>query len=102
MLIPFPMIVSGLVTAVQFSGNPAGVDITQDLAYLREILVSAFVALGVILVVIIVLLAVTYRRARSFSAIRLPLIVLVVQLILGAVILGLTAISNNAVDTYVG
>ena len=102
MLIPFPMIVSGLVTAVQFTGNPADVDITQDLAYLREILVSGFVALGVIVVVIVALLVATARRARSFSAIRLPLTVFVVQLVLGAVILGLTAISNNAVDTYGG
>ena len=102
MLIPFPMIVSGLVTAVQFTGNPADVDITQDLAYLREILVSGFVALGVIVDVIVALLVATARRARSFSAIRLPLTVFVVQLVLGAVILGLTAISNNAVDTYGG
>ena len=102
MLIPFPILVSGFVKAFQFAGNPAGVDITQDLAYLREILVSGFVSLGVIVVVIIVMLVLTYRQARSFAAIRLPLVVFVLQIVLGAVILLFAAISNNAVDTYVG
>ena len=102
LLIPIPILVSGFVKAFQFAGNPAGVDITQDLAYLREILVSGFVSLGVIVVVIIVMLVLTYRQARSFAAIRLPLVVFVLQIVLGVVILLFAAISNNAVDTYVG
>ena len=102
LLIPIPILVSGFVKAIQFAGNPAGVDITQDLAYLREILVSGFVSLGVIVVVIIVMLVLTYRQARSFAAIRLPLVVFVLQIVLGLVILLFAAISNNAVDTYVG
>ena len=102
LLIPFPILVSGLVKAAAFAGNPADVDITNDLAYLREILVSGFVSLGVILVVIVVLLVLTYRQARSFAAIRLPLIVFGLQIVLGLVILLFAAISNNAVDTYAG
>ena len=102
LLIPFPILVSGLVKAAAFAGNPADVDITNDLAYLREILVSGFVSLGVILLVIVVLIVLAYRRARSFSAIRLPLAVLGTQVVVGLVILLLTAIANNAVDTYAG
>ena len=48
------------------------------------------------------MLVLTYRQGRSFSAIRLPLVIFALQLVLGAVILLFSAISNNAVDTYAG
>ena len=101
LLIAFPLLVSSLVKAVLFAGNPAKVDITNGLAYLRELLGSGFGALGLILVVIVVLLVLAYRKARTLDALKLPLLILAVQIVAGVAILLLTAISNNAYDTYV-
>ena len=94
--------ISGFVTAFQFAGNPAGVDITNDLAYLREILGFGFGSLGVLLVVIVVLFVLVYRRARTLDALKLPLLVLGVQVVVGVAILLLTGISDAASDSYAG
>ena len=102
LLIPLPLLVSALVTAATFTSNPAGVDITNDLAYLREILGFGFGSLGVLLVVIVVLFVLTYRRARTLDALKLPLLVLGVQVVVGVAILLLTGISDAASDAYVG
>ena len=102
LLIPLPLLVSALVTAATFTSNPADVDITNDLAYLREILGFGFGSLGVLLVVIVVLFVLTYRRARTLDALRLPLLVLGVQVVVGVAILLLTGISDAASDAYVG
>jgi len=101
LLIPLPLLVSALVTAATFTSNPAGVDITNDLAYLREILGFGFGSLGVLLGVIVVLFVLTYRRARTLDALKLPLLVLGVQVVVGVAILLLTGISDAASDSYV-
>ena len=102
LVIPLPLLVSALVTAATFSSNPAGVDITNDLAYLREILGFGFGSLGVLLVVIVVLFVLAYRRARSLDALKLPLLVLGVQVVAGVAILLLTGIPDAASDSYAG
>jgi len=102
MLIAFPMLISGFVKAMLFAGNPADVDITNDLAYLREILGFGFGSLGVIVVAIAVLLVIGYRRARSVAALRLPLVVLALQIVVGVVILLFTGLSNGSVNSYTG
>jgi hypothetical protein len=101
LLIPVPVFLSALVTAATFASNPANVDITNDLAYLREILGAGFGSLGVLLVAIVVVLVLVYRRHRSFAALRLPLLVLGVQLVMGVAILIFTAVSDSARDSYV-
>ena len=102
LLIAFPLFVSSLVKAVLFAGNPAKVDITNGLAYLRELLGSGFGSLGVIVIAIVVVYVLIYRRSKTLDALRLPLLILVVQIVAGVAILLFTAISNNAHDTYVG
>lgn len=102
LLIAFPLFVSRLVEAILKGGNPAKVDITQGLAYLRELLGFGFGSLGVIVVAIIVVYVLLYRQSRSFAALKLPLLILVVQVVAGVLILAFTGIVNNAVDTYVG
>lgn len=92
LLVVFPMLVGRVVEAILDTTNPAGVDVTQPLAYLREILVWGFGSLGVLLVVIVVVLVVSYRRGRSIA---LPLIVLAVQVAVGLVMLALGALINN-------
>jgi len=101
LLIAFPLLVSSLVKAVLFAGNPAKVDITNGLAYLRELLGFGFGSLGLIVIVIVVLFVLAYRQSRSLDTLKLPLLILVVQIVGGIAILLFTAISNNAHDTYV-
>lgn len=99
LLIPFPLLVSAITKGVLFSGNPAGVDITNGLAYLRELLGFGFGSLALIVVVIAVVLVLAKRAGASL---RLPLLVLGVQAVIGVLTLAFTALSNNALDTYVG
>ena len=101
LLIAFPLLVSALVRAALFAGNPAKVDITNGLAYLRELLGFGFGSLGLIVVVIVVFFVLAYRQSRSLDALKLPFLILVVQIVVGVAILLLTAISNNAHDSYV-
>lgn len=102
LLIAFPLLVSSLVKAALFAGNPANVDLTNGLAYLRELLGFGFGALGLIVIVIVVLFVLVYRQSRTLDALKLPLLILVVQIVTGIAVLLLTAISNNAHDTYAG
>ena len=87
LVIGLPLLVGRLVEAILDNLNPNNVDVTQGLAYLREILGSSFAALGILLLLIVVVLVVLYRRAKSFDAIKLPLIVLAVQVVVGVVAL---------------
>ena len=102
LLIAFPLFVSKLVEAILKGGNPANVDITQGLAYLRELLGFGFGSLGVIVVAIVVVYVLVYRRSHTLDSLKLPFLILVVQIVAGIAILAFTAISNNAHDTYVG
>jgi len=101
LLIAFPLVVSSLVRAALFAGNPANVDITNGLAYLRELLGFGFGSLGFIVVVIVVVFVLAYRQTRSLDTLKLPLLILVVQVVAGIATLLFTAISNNAHDSYV-
>ncbi|MEP6482355.1 MAG: hypothetical protein ABJA94_10160 [Rhodoglobus sp.] len=101
LLIVFPLLVSSVVKTVLFVANPAHVDITNGLAYLRELLGFGFGSLAIIIVVIIVLHVLARRRAGSSAGLRLSFVILVVQVVLGVAILGLTATSNSAHDSYV-
>ena len=98
LLIAFPLLVSSLVKGVLFSTNPASVDITNGLAYLRELLGFGFGSLAVIVVVIVVLL---FLARRAGASLKLPLVVLAVQVVVGVTILLFTGLSNNAFDSYV-
>jgi len=102
LLIAFPLLVSSLVKAALFAGNPADVDITNGLAYLRELLGFGFGSLGLIVLVIVVLFVLAYRQSRSLDTLKLPFLILAVQIVAGVAILLLTGISNNAHDTYAG
>jgi hypothetical protein len=95
-LIPFPLLVGNVVEAILDTANPAGVDVAQPLAYLSQILGISFGSLGVLLVVIVVVFIVIYRRAGTLDALKLPLLVLATQIVIGGVILLLTAIIDNA------
>jgi hypothetical protein len=95
LVIAVPLFVGRLVEGILDTLNPAEVDTSQGLAYLSEILGLSFGALGVLLVVIVVLLAILYRRAKTLDAIALPLLVLAVQIVVGVVTLLLTGLADR-------
>jgi hypothetical protein len=94
LLIPVPLLVGRVVEGVLDTLNPAGVDVTQPLAYLSEILGFGFGSLGVILVAIIAVLVLLFRREGGFQAIRLPFAVLVVQIVVGVLTLAFSALAD--------
>jgi hypothetical protein len=96
LLIPVPIVVGRLVEAALDSANPAGVDVTAGLAYLREILGWGFGSLGVVLAAIVIVFVLVYRRTRTLDALRLPLLVLVIQVVLGLLALLFSAIIGAA------
>lgn len=95
LVIALPIFVGRVVEAILDTVNPADVDTTAELAYLREILVSSFVVVGLLIVVIIVVLAILYRRAKTLDAIKLPLLILTLQIVIGVVTLLLTGLTNS-------
>ena len=95
LVIALPIFVGRVVEAVLDTANPADVDTSADLAYLREILVSSFVVVGLLIVVIIVVLAILYRRAKTLDAIKLPLLILTLQIGIGVITLLLTGLTNT-------
>lgn len=95
LVIALPIFVGRVVEAILDTVNPADIDTSADLAYLREILVSSFVVVGLLIVVIIVVLAILYRRAKTLDAIKLPLLILTLQIGIGVVTLLLTGLTNG-------
>jgi hypothetical protein len=100
LLIPVPLLVGRLVEGILDTLNPADVDVTQPLAYLREILGFGFGSLGVMVVAIIAVLVALFRQGsgnqgKGFAAIRLPFTVLVVQIVVGVLTLAFSALADK-------
>jgi len=100
LVIPLPMMVSRITEAILDSTNPADVDVTQGLAYLRELLGVGFGSLGILLVAIVAVFVLIYRRERTLDALALPLLILGVQIVVGVTLLITTGIVDNAEDAY--
>ena len=101
LVIPVPLLASGLTELILDRTNPARVDITQDLAYLREILGFGFGSLGVLLIAIIVVYVLLARRTGSFAAVRLPLLIFVIQVVVGVLLLATNGLIQAAEDIQV-
>ena len=81
-----PITVARIVEGVLDSSNPDGIkDTGAGLAYLGPILGWSFGALGILLVAIIALYALIYRRERTLDALRLPLMIVAIQIVLGVI-----------------
>ena len=101
LLIPLPLLFGKLIEAGLDAANPADVDVSQDLAYLRELLGFSFGFLGLLVLVIAALIVTLYRRERRFSAIALPVTILVVQIAVGLLLLVMTGVVDGIEDAYV-
>jgi len=86
LVVAVPVTVSRIVEGILDSANPDHIkDTGAGLAYLGQILGWSFGALGVLLVAVIVLYVLIYRRERTLDALKLPLLVIAIQIVLGVV-----------------
>ena len=100
LVIALPMLFGKLIEAGIDAANPAIVDVSLDLAYLRELLGFSFGFLGLLLLIFAALLVHLYRREHRFAAIALPLTVFIVQLIVGILVLLMTGVVDSIEDAY--
>ena len=89
LVIPLPIFVGQLVRAVLVTTSPA----TSGLAYLGW----GFASLGALLVVIVIVFVLIYRRERTLDVLKLPLMILALQIVLGVLILLFNAVIDGAV-----
>ena len=91
-----PVTVGRAVEGILDSSNPDGIkDTGAGLAYLGPILGWSFGVLGVLLLVVIVVYALIYRRERTLDALKLPLLVVAIQIVLGVLALIFTQFTNS-------
>ena len=88
LVIPLPIFVGQLVRAVLMTTSPAA----SGLAYLGW----GFASLGALLVVIVIVFVLIYRRERTLDVLKLPLMILALQIVLGVLILLFNAIIDGA------
>jgi hypothetical protein len=96
LVIPLPIFVGRLVEVILDTANPNNIDVASPLAYLGQILGISFGVLGALMVVIVIVYLIVYRRHRTLDALKLPLLILALQIVLGVLILLFNAIVNNA------
>lgn len=100
MIIPFPMLVSTGLEAILDGLNPAKVDVSQPLAYLRELLGYGFGLLALLLLAVAVVCVLLYR-SEGRAALALPVAIIIAQVVVGVSILLLTGAVDGIEDAYV-
>ena len=100
MIIPFPMLVSTGLEAILDGLNPAKVDVSQPLAYLRELLGYGFGLLAFLLLAVAVVCVLLYR-SEGRAALALPVAIIIAQVVVGVSILLLTGAVDGTEDAYV-
>jgi uncharacterized membrane protein len=98
--LPLSLVVSGTIAWYLKANNPDNVDITAGLAYLRPILVSAFVTFGVLMLVAFVSALRGRRRDASPELSTLGL-ALIITLVLVSLVAGVASNrASKAEDRY--
>lgn len=100
LIIPFPILVSTGLEAILDGLNPADVDVSQPLAYLRELLGYGFGFLALLLLAVAVVCVLLYRR-QGRAAVALPVAIIIVQIVIGVSILLLNGAVDGIEDAYV-
>ncbi len=91
-----PVTVSRIVEGILDSSNPGNIkDTGAWLAYLGPILGWGFGSLGVLLLVVIVVYVLIYRRERTLDALKLPLLLIAIQIVLGVISIIFNAFANG-------
>lgn len=96
LVIPLPVFVGQLVKAILYTSNPAKVDVGSGAAYLGEVLSWGFGTLGVLLVAVVAIFVLIYRREHTLDVLKLPLMILALQIVLGVLILLFNTIVDGA------
>lgn len=88
LVVAVPVTFSRVAEGILDTANPDHIkDTGAGLAYLGPILGWGFGSLGVLLVAIIVVYVLIYRRERTLDALRLPLMIVALQIVLGVIAL---------------
>ena len=91
-----PVTVAKITEGILDSSNPDHIkDTGAGLAYLGPILGWGFGSLAVLLLVVIVVYVIIYRRERTLDALRLPLLLITVQILLGVIAIIFNAFTNG-------
>lgn len=91
-----PITVARIVEGVLDSANPDGIkDTGAGLAYLGPILGWGFGSLAVLLLIVIVVYVIIYRRERTLDALKLPLLLVAIQILLGVISIIFGAFANG-------
>ncbi len=98
-IVPLPMLAGAGIEAAFDAVNPAGVDVRQPLAYLRELLGYGFGLLALLLLAIVVVCALLYKQ-RGLAALTLPVAIIVTQVLLGVGILYLNGLVDSIESSY--
>lgn len=99
LFMPASLVTGRIVEAILDTTNPDEVaDLSHGLAYLTEILTWSFAVAGILVAGFILSTVALWAKAKTFSAIRLPVIVFAVQVVFAVAILLL----NQAIDTAEG
>lgn len=86
LVVAVPVLFSRVTEGILDSTNPDGIkDTGAGLAYLGPILGWSFGSLGILLVAVIVVYVLIYRRERTLDALRLPLLIVAIQIVLGVI-----------------
>jgi hypothetical protein len=92
-----PVTVSRIVEGILDSTNPDGIkDTGAGTAYLAPILGWGFGSLGVLLLIVIVVYVIIYRRERTLDALKLPLLLVAIQIVLGVISIIFNAFANGS------
>lgn len=92
LFVAVPITASRIAEGILDQTNPDGLkDLSNGLAYLGPILGWSYGALGVLLIALVTVMVSIFRRTRTFGSLKLPLLIVALQIILGAVALSFGA-----------
>lgn len=98
--VPVTLLMAQLVGVYYRSSNPDNVDITQGLAYLRPIMVAAWLTFGVMVALVVALISKMYKRDGNFAQAKLPLSLLVVIVIVMGGWMAVNSYNDQVVNEY--
>lgn len=92
-----PVTVAKITEGILDSVNPDGIKNTgAGTAYLAPILGWGYGSLAVLLLLVIIVFVIIYRRERTLDALKLPLLIVAVEIVLGVLAIIFNAFTNGA------
>ncbi len=98
--LPLTMLAGVIATAFYKTNNPADVDITGSLAYLRETMTVSIIVFALCVAIVVGLIVKMYRRDQNFVNAKLPMVLLGILIVLVIGIALLNGYTNKVQDQY--